>query len=219
MAKLYFYYSSMNAGKTTVLLQSAHNYRERGMTPLLFTPVLDDRCSTGVIKSRIGLEAEAIAFEREDDLFRRVQKRLEDENIHCVLVDEAQFLSRDQVYQLTDVVDRLNIPVLCFGLRTDFQGELFEGSRHLLAWGDELEELKTICHTGRKATMVVRVDDNGYALREGSQVEIGGNERYVSVSRREFKEVFFGGKAIKLIDPLENQPAGEGEEAQNELLE
>ena len=219
MAKLYFYYSSMNAGKTTVLLQSAHNYRERGMTPLLFTPVLDDRYSTSVIKSRIGLEAEAIAFERKDDLFRQVQQRLEDENIHCVLVDEAQFLSREQVYQLTDVVDRLNIPVLCFGLRTDFQGELFEGSQHLLAWGDELEELKTICHTGRKATMVVRVDDNGYALREGSQVEIGGNERYVSVSRREFKEVFFGGKAIKLIDPLEKRPSGNEEESQKELLE
>lgn len=219
MAKLYFYYSSMNAGKTTVLLQSAHNYRERGMTPLLFTPVLDDRYSTGVIKSRIGLEAEAIAFEREDDLFRQVQQRLEDENIHCVLVDEAQFLSREQVYQLTDVVDRLNIPVLCFGLRTDFQGELFEGSQHLLAWGDELEELKTICHTGRKATMVVRVDDNGYALREGSQVEIGGNERYVSVSRREFKEVFFGGKAIKMIDPLEKRSSEQKQESQKELLE
>jgi thymidine kinase len=219
MAKLYFYYSSMNAGKTTVLLQSAHNYRERGMTPLLFTPVLDDRYSTGVIKSRIGLEAEAIAFEREDDLFRQVQQRLEDENIHCVLVDEAQFLSREQVYQLTDVVDRLNIPVLCFGLRTDFQGELFEGSQHLLAWGDELEELKTICHTGRKATMVVRVDDNGYALREGSQLEIGGNERYVSVSRREFKEVFFGGKAIKMIDPLEKRSSEQKQESQKELLE
>jgi thymidine kinase len=219
MAKLYFYYSSMNAGKTTVLLQSAHNYRERGMTPLLFTPVLNDRYSTGVIKSRIGLEAEAISFEREDDLFRQVQQRLEDENIHCVLVDEAQFLSREQVYQLTDVVDRLNIPVLCFGLRTDFQGELFEGSQHLLAWGDELEELKTICHTGRKATMVVRVDDNGYALREGSQLEIGGNERYVSVSRREFKEVFFGGKAIKMIDPLEKRSSEQKQESQKELLE
>jgi thymidine kinase len=219
MAKLYFYYSSMNAGKTTVLLQSAHNYRERGMTPLLFTPVLDDRYNAGVIKSRIGLEAEATAFQRKDDLFEQVKQRLEEENIHCVLVDEAQFLSREQVYQLTDVVDRLNIPVLCFGLRTDFQGELFEGSRHLLAWGDELEELRTICHTGKKATMVVRVDDNGYALREGSQVEIGGNERYVSVSRREFKEVFFGGKAIKLIEPQENRPAEDEKETQNELLE
>lgn len=219
MAKLYFYYSAMNAGKTTVLLQSAHNYRERGMMPLLFTPVLDDRYTAGVIKSRIGLEAEAVAFAQEDDLFIQVQQHLEEENVHCVLVDEAQFLSREQVYQLTDVVDRLNIPVLCFGLRTDFQGELFEGSQHLLAWGDELEELKTICHTGKKATMVVRVDDDGYALREGSQVEIGGNERYVSVSRREFKDVFFGGKPIKLIDPLQKRSAESGEDAQEALLE
>ena len=157
-------------------------------------------------------------FEPDDDLFRIVQERLEDRNVHCVLVDEAQFLTRHQVFQLTDVVDRLNIPVLCFGLRTDFQGELFEGSRYLLAWADQLEELKTICHTGRKATMVVRVDDAGYALREGAQVEIGGNERYISVSRREFKEVFFGGKRIKLIDPLE-QPAAEEDDTQEQLLE
>ena len=175
------------------------------MVPLLFTPALDNRHKVGVIKSRIGLEAEAIPFQKADDMFAHVQQRLEEENIHCVLVDEAQFLTRDQVFQLTEVVDRLNIPVLCFGLRTDFQGELFEGSRYLLAWSDQLEELKTICHTGKKATMVVRVDDNGYALREGSQVEIGGNERYVSVSRREFKEVFFGGKQIKLIDPFEKK--------------
>ena len=203
MAKLYFYYSAMNAGKTTVLLQSAHNYRERGMYPLLFTPRLDDRYGVGVIRSRIGLEAAAVIFDRDDDLFEAVQAELKQRNVHCVLVDEAQFLSRDQVFQLTEIVDRLNIPVLAFGLRTDFQGELFEGSRHLLAWADQLEELKTICHTGRKATMVVRVDENGYAIREGSQVEIGGNERYVSVSRREFKDVFYGGKRIKLIDPLE----------------
>ena len=181
MAKLYFYYSAMNAGKTTVLLQSAHNYRERGMNPLLFTPQLDNRYRAGVIRSRIGLEAEAVTFQAGDDLFERVQAELERTNVHCVLVDEAQFLTRDQVYQLTEVVDRLDVPVLCFGLRTDFQGELFEGSKHLLAWADELQELKTICHTGRKATMVVRVDENGYALREGSQVEIGGNDRYVSV--------------------------------------
>ena len=134
------------------------------------------------------------------------------------LLDEAQFLSRDQVYQLTEVVDRLNIPVLCFGLRTDFQGELFEGSRHLLAWADELQELKTICHTGRKATMVVRVDENGYALREGSQVEIGGNDRYVSVCRKEFKNVFFGGQPVKLIDPLETRAEAE-DPGQDELLE
>ncbi len=219
MAKLYFNYSAMNAGKTTILLQSAHNYRERGMTPLLFTPALDDRHKAGVIKSRIGLEADAVAFNRDDDLFDCVQQHLEKENIHCVLVDEAQFLSRDQVYQLTEVVDRLNIPVLCFGLRTDFQGELFEGSRYLLAWSDQLDELKTICHTGKKATMVVRVDDNGYALREGAQVEIGGNERYISVSRREFKEVFFGGKPIRLIDPLEKQLAEREKDSQKQLLE
>jgi len=217
MAKLYFYYSAMNAGKTTVLLQSAHNYRERGLVPVLFTPRLDDRHGVGVIRSRIGLQSDATAFDRADDLFQSVQQRFEGGNVHCVLVDEAQFLTRDQVFQLTEVVDRLNIPVLCFGLRTDFQGELFEGSHYLLAWADQLEELKTICHTGKKATMVVRVDPKGYALREGSQVEIGGNERYVSVSRKEFKAIFFGGKPIKLIDPLEKSEVKP--DSQQELLE
>ena len=206
MAKLYFYYSAMNAGKTTVLLQSAYNYRERGMTPLLFTPKLDDRFRAGVVKSRIGLEAEALPFEDATDLLALTREALEDESIHCVLVDEAQFLRRDQVYQLTEVVDQLGIPVLCFGLRTDFQGELFEGSQYLLAWADELQELKTICHTGSKATMVLRVDQDGYALREGSQVEIGGNDRYVSVSRKEFKAVFDGGKRVKFIDPPDDAP-------------
>lgn len=200
MAKLYFYYSAMNAGKTTVLLQSAHNYRERGMNPLLFTPRLDDRYEVGTISSRIGLRAEARAFDPADDLLAITEAELERRNVHCVLVDEAQFLKREQVYQLSEVVDDLGIPVLCFGLRTDFQGELFEGSQYLLAWADELQELKTICHTGRKATMVVRVDENGYAVQEGSQIEIGGNERYVSVSRKEFKSVFKGGKRIKFID-------------------
>lgn len=218
MAKLYFYYSAMNAGKTTVLLQSAHNYRERGMTPLLFTPALDDRFEVGVIRSRIGLEADAVAFAGDDDLLAAVERELEQRNVHCVLVDEAQFLTRAQVFQLTEIVDRLNIPVLCFGLRTDFQGELFEGSRYLLAWADQLEELKTICHTGKKATMVVRVDDDGYALREGSQVVIGGNERYVSVSRKEFKEVFYAGKRIRMIDPLEQSDPARGE-TQEDLLE
>jgi thymidine kinase len=218
MAKLYFYYSAMNAGKTTVLLQSAHNYRERGMNPLLFTPELDDRHAPGVIRSRIGLEAQAEIFGREVNLYESVRQHLESGNVHCVLVDEAQFLTRDQVYQLTEIVDRLNIPVLCFGLRTDFQGELFEGSRYLLAWGDQLEEIKTICHTGRKATMVVRVDQHGYALREGSQVEIGGNERYVSVSRREFKEVFHSGKRIRLVDPMESGEPDE-EDAQADMLD
>jgi thymidine kinase len=205
MAKLYFNYSSMNAGKTTVLLQSAHNYRERGMTPMLFTPKLDDRFGEGWIKSRIGLQARAKIFETGDDLFELTRAQLDDRNIHCVLVDEAQFLSRDQVYQLSEIVDRLNIPVLCFGLRTDFQGELFEGSKHLLAWADELSEIKTICHTGKKANMVVRVDDEGYALKEGAQVEIGGNERYVSVSRVEFKRVFFGGQRIKFIEVVKSE--------------
>jgi thymidine kinase len=214
MAKLYFNYSSMNAGKTTVLLQSAHNYRERGMNPLLFTPHLDDRYKVGVIKSRIGLQAEAVVFDKDSDLFEKTSVELDSRNIHCVLVDEAQFLSRSQVYQLSEVVDRLSIPVLCFGLRTDFQGELFEGSKYLLAWADELQELKTICHTGRKATMVVRVDEHGYALKEGSQVEIGGNDRYVSVSRKEFKNVFTGGKRVKFIDPPdpEDKSGGESEE-------
>lgn len=202
MAKLYFNYSSMNAGKTTILLQSAHNYRERGLTPLLFTPKLDDRYGEGWIKSRIGLQAMATIFTAQDDLFEATRAQLEERNIHCVLVDEAQFLSRDQVYQLSEIVDRLNIPVLCFGLRTDFQGELFEGSKYLLAWADQLTEIKTICHTGRKASMVVRVDDEGYALKEGAQVEIGGNERYVSVSRAEFKKVFIGGQRIKFIEPV-----------------
>ena len=195
----------MNAGKTTVLLQSAHNYRERGMTPMLFTPKLDDRYGEGWIKSRIGLQAKATIFRVEDDLFEITRDHLQEKNIHCVLVDEAQFLSRDQVFQLTEVVDRLNIPVLCFGLRTDFQGELFEGSTHLLAWADELSEIKTICHTGHKATMVVRVDDDGYALKEGAQVEIGGNERYVSVSRAEFKKVFVGGEKIKFLETVEDE--------------
>ena len=205
MAKLFFNYSSMNAGKTTVLLQSAHNYRERGLTPLLFTPKLDDRYGEGWIKSRIGLKAKATIFRAEDDLFEITRDHLQDKNIHCVLVDEAQFLTREQVFQLTEVVDRLNIPVLCFGLRTDFQGELFEGSTHLLAWADELSEIKTICHTGHKATMVVRVDDDGYALKEGAQVEIGGNERYVSVSRAEFKKVFVGGEKIKFLETVEDE--------------
>jgi len=205
MAKLFFNYSSMNAGKTTILLQSAHNYRERGLTPMLFTPKLDDRFGEGWIKSRIGLQAKATIFTAQDDLFEITRTKLDDQNIHCVLVDESQFLSRDQVYQLTEVVDRLDIPVLCFGLRTDFQGELFEGSKYLLAWADELSEIKTICHTGRKASMVVRVDDDGYALKEGAQVEIGGNERYVSVSRAEFKNVFVGGSRIKFIEPVESE--------------
>ena len=185
MAKLFFYYSSMNAGKSTTLLQSAHNYRERGLRPLLFTPQLDTRAGKGQIASRIGLTAEAHAFSPADDLFKLTDAQ---ETIDCVLVDEAQFLSRAQVYQLGEIADRLNTPVLAYGLRTDFQGNLFEGSRHLLAWADKLVEIKTICHCGSKATMVLRTDVKGTVLREGALVEIGGNERYVSVCRKHFKE-------------------------------
>src|SRR5690554_1614924 len=190
MAKLYFYYSAMNAGKTTTLLQSAHNYRERGMRTLILTPRLDDRAGGGRVASRIGLQAEGTTFECDDDLQRLVERDIAAHGaLHCVLVDEAQFLSRAQVWQLGEVVDTLRIPVLCYGLRTDFRGELFEGSQHLLAWADELVEIKTICHSGSKATMTVRVDENGFAVQAGPQVEIGGNERYVSVSRAEFKKV------------------------------
>ncbi|MDJ0654538.1 MAG: thymidine kinase [Xanthomonadales bacterium] len=190
MAKLYFYYSAMNAGKSTHLLQSSYNYRERGMETLILTPALDDRYGAGRVSSRIGLSSTAIAFEAEDDLFEMVQEAHAEQPLSCVLVDESQFLSRDQVYQLTEIVDQINIPVLAYGLRTDFRGELFEGSQYLLAWADELKELKTICHTGSKATMVVRVDDQGRAVTAGNQIEVGGNERYVSVSRKEFKRVF-----------------------------
>ncbi|HET7359162.1 MAG TPA: thymidine kinase [Rhodanobacteraceae bacterium] len=199
MAKLYFYYSAMNAGKTTTLLQSAYNYRERGMRTLILTPALDDRYGAGVVASRIGLKAGAQRVDADTDLLARVEADIaQDGPLHCVLVDEAQFLTRGQVWQLTDVVDVLGIPVLAYGLRTDFRGELFEGSRYLLAWADDLEEIKTICHTGRKATMVVRVDANGRAITEGPQVEIGGNERYVSVSRAEFKKVTRGEGRIEL---------------------
>jgi len=193
MAKLYFYYSAMNAGKTTTLLQSAHNYRERGMRVAILTPRLDHRAGVGRVASRIGLSSEAIAFAGTDDLLACIRALVDgDGALHCVLVDEAQFLTRDQVWQLSDVVDALRIPVLCYGLRTDFRGDLFEGSQHLLAWADELTEIKTICHTGKKATMTVRVDAQGYAVQDGPQVEIGGNERYVSVSRAEFKRIARG---------------------------
>ncbi len=188
MSKLYFYYSSMNAGKTTSLLQSSYNYQERGMNTLLFTAAIDNRFEVGKITSRIGLTSEAIAFKAEDDLFKETKSVHNRDKIHCVLVDEAQFLTKEQVFQLTEVTDRLNIPVLAFGLRTDFLGNLFEGSRALLAWADELKELKTICHCGKKATMVVRLDQDNNPVREGSQIEIGGNDRYVSMCRKHFKE-------------------------------
>ncbi|HXD84393.1 MAG TPA: thymidine kinase [Rudaea sp.] len=202
MAKLYFYYSAMNAGKTTTLLQSAHNYRERGMRTLILTPQLDDRHGRGVVASRIGLKARGRVFVRGDDLFDLVREDIAANGaLHCVLVDEAQFLNKSQAWQLSDVVDKLRIPVLAYGLRTDFRGEPFEGSQYLLAWADELAEIKTICHSGKKATMVVRVDDHGRAVTEGPQVEIGGNERYVSVSRAEFKKIVRGEGRIELHQP------------------
>ncbi|HZV39215.1 MAG TPA: thymidine kinase [Pseudoxanthomonas sp.] len=204
MAKLYFYYSAMNAGKTTTLLQSAHNYHERGMRTLILTPKLDHRSGSGVIASRIGLKADGTAFDRDDDLFRLAENDIAAHGkLNCVLVDEAQFLSKAQVWQLSEVVDRLRVPVLCYGLRTDFRGELFEGSQYLLAWADELSEIKTICHTGSKATMTVRVDEHGRGVLDGPQVEIGGNERYVSVSRAEFKKISRGeGRIEPLQAPL-----------------
>ena len=203
MAKLYFYYSAMNAGKTTTLLQSAHNYRERGMRTLVLTPQLDDRHGKGVVASRIGLKAQARQFERDENLRDVAVADIESNGaLHCVLVDEAQFLTRAQVWQLSDIVDEFRIPVLAYGLRTDFRGELFEGSQYLLAWADELVEIKTICHTGKKATMVVRVDDHGRAVTDGPQVEIGGNERYVSVSRAEFKKITAGVGRIELQQPV-----------------
>ncbi|GAA0712614.1 thymidine kinase [Dokdonella soli] len=203
MAKLYFYYSAMNAGKTTTLLQSAYNYTERGMRTLILTPQLDTRAGEGVVASRIGLRANARRFTREDDLLAIAQADIAVHGkLDCVLVDEAQFLSKAQAWQLSDVVDALGIPVLAYGLRTDFRGELFEGSQYLLAWADNLIEIKTICHTGRKATMVVRVDEHGRAVTDGPQVEIGGNERYVSVSRAEFKKIMSGEGRVELQQPV-----------------
>ena len=199
MAKLYFYYSAMNAGKTTTLLQSAYNYHERGMRTLILTPALDTRHGEGVVASRIGLKANARRFGANENLLALVEADIAAHGtLHCVFVDEAQFLARAQVWQLTDVVDRLRVPVLAYGLRTDFRGELFEGSRYLLAWADELQEIKTICHSGSKATMVVRVDGQGRAVTDGPQVEIGGNDRYVSVSRAEFKKITEGHGRIEL---------------------
>jgi len=188
MSKVYFYYSAMNAGKSTVLLQSSYNYRERGMHTLLFVPAIDTRAGTGRIQSRIGLAADAMALQPTEDIFAHVKAAHAAQPVACVLIDEAQFLTRPQVEQLTDVSDRLGIPVLCYGLRTDFQGQLFPGSAALLALADNLIELKTICHCGRKATMNLRVGPDGRAVKEGAQVEIGGNERYVAMSRRHYKD-------------------------------
>ena len=189
MAQLYFYYAAMNAGKSTSLLQSAYNYSELGMHPVVFTAKLDNRFGSGVVASRIGLKSDARLFDRELNLLELTTALHREQSIDCLLIDEAQFLTRVQVWQLVSIVDDLNIPVLAYGLRTDFRGETFEGSHYLLAWSDKLVELKTICHCGRKAGFVVRTDGSGQPVTEGAQVEVGGNEKYVSMCRKHFREV------------------------------
>ena len=187
MAKLYFYYSAMNAGKTTTLLQSSYNYHERGMDTLLFTPIIDDRVAAGTIASRIGLTKDAIPFDRSFNFFDYIQEKLSTMNkLKCILIDEAQFMSKEQVNQLAQVVDQLKLPVLTYGLRTDFLGSTFEGSHHLLALSDELIEIKTICHCGSKAIMNARLDGKGHMVREGEQIHIGGNDRYIALCRKHY---------------------------------
>ena len=188
MAKLYFYYAAMNAGKSTTLLQADFNYRERGMQTMLWTAAHDDRSGAGQIGSRLGLTIEANAYSPDVDLFDAVGEELKRRELHCVLVDEAQFLTRDQVLQLCRLSDEVNLPVLCYGLRTDFLGQLFEGSAALLALADALVELKAVCECGRKATMNLRVDADGHAVASGEQTEIGGNDRYIALCRRHFFE-------------------------------
>ena len=196
MAKLYFYYASMNAGKSTTLLQSSHNYNERGMDTLLFLPAVDDRGGLGKITTRVGLSASAELVHPDTNMYTVIKQALaQNNNIRCVLVDEAQFLTREQVEQLTDVVDQINLPVLCYGIRSDFRGEPFPGSLYLLALADNLVEIKTICHCGRKATMNMRINSAGAAVHSGEQVAIGGNELYVPTCRRHFK---LGESGVKL---------------------
>lgn len=187
MAQLYFYYSSMNAGKSTHLLQSSYNYQERGLRTVVFTAQIDDRFSQGKVASRLGIDADAELFDESSNIFDDIKKQNATKTIDCVLIDEAQFLTTEQVKQLTDIVDLLNIPVLAYGIRTDFLGQTFSGSAALLAWADKLIELKTICHCGRKANFVIRMDENGEAVKAGEQVEVGGNERYEPLCRAHFK--------------------------------
>ena len=198
MAKLYFYYAAMNAGKSTTLLQADFNYRERGMETMLWTADLDDRAGAGTIGSRIGLEAGAHSYRDDINLFDAIVAELIKRKLHCILVDEAQFLTRDHVLQLCRIADELSIPVLCYGLRTDFQGQLFPGSSALLALADALIELKAVCECGRKATMNLRVDADGHAVASGEQTEIGGNDRYVALCRRHFMERLREGEARQL---------------------
>jgi len=192
MAKLYFNYSSMNAGKSTMLLQANHNYIERGMNPRIYTSDLDNRFGKGEIVSRIGLKAKSNIFTSKTDIYMDILNFRKNSIVDCVLIDEAQFLTQNQVSQLGKVVDELDIPVLTFGIRTDFQGNLFEGSKYLLAWADNLKEIKTVCHCGRKATMVLRLNAKGEVVSDGTQIEIGGEEKYVSVCRKHFIEKNIG---------------------------
>lgn len=188
MAKLYFHYSTMNAGKSTVLLQAAHNYVEQGMEVYLLTSGIDDRAGKARIASRIGIARDADVFGPDEDVFVKIEDRLVQGPVGCVFVDEAQFLSKDQVWQLACAVDDLNVPVMCYGIRVDFQGELFPGSAALLAWADEMREVRTIDPSGKKATMVIRKDADGNVVKSGDQVQVGGNETYVSLSRRGWRE-------------------------------
>lgn len=188
MAKLYFHYSTMNAGKSTVLLQAAHNYVERGMVPYLLTAQFDNRAGEGRIASRIGIGEKADTFAPGEDLFAKIENRIDAGPCACVFIDEAQFLEPEQVWQLARAVDDLRVPIMCFGLRVDFRGELFPGSATLLALSDEMREVRTICHCGKKATMVVRTGADGAVLKDGAQVQIGGNETYVSLCRRHWRE-------------------------------
>jgi len=206
MAKVYFYYAAMNAGKSTVLLQSSYNYRERGMRTLLFIPAINPRSGSGRIESRIGLRSGAISLAATDNVLNRVRQEHTAQAVACVLVDEAQFLSAEQVWQLSDVADSLGIPVLCYGLRTDFQGKLFPGSAALLGIADDMIELKTICHCGRKATMNLRIDREGRAVKEGRQVEIGGNDRYVATCRRHFKDALRGNTTEEPVSAPHSNP-------------
>ena len=188
MAKLYFNYSSMNAGKSTMLLQANHNYTERGMNAQLYTSELDTRFGNDEITSRIGLKKKSNIFTTETDIYSDILNKNNEVLVDCLLIDEAQFLTKEQVAQLGMIVDKLDIPVLAFGIRTDFQGNLFEGSKYLLAWADNLKEIKTVCHCGRKATMVLRINEKGQVIEDGMQIEIGGEDKYVSVCRKHFFE-------------------------------
>ncbi|MDC0042811.1 thymidine kinase [Paracoccaceae bacterium] len=188
MAKLYFQYSTMNAGKSTLLLQASHNYQERGMETYLITARFDKRAGDGKIGSRIGISSDGDTFDNQENMFQKIESRLKKGPCSCVFIDEAQFLTEEQVWQLARAVDDLSVPVMCYGLRVDFQGKLFPGSAALLAIADEMREIRTICYCGKKATMVIRQDENGNVIKDGAQIQIGGNETYISLCRRHWRE-------------------------------